>query len=296
MTADNKGRTVVSDSTPLTDLAQELQKLASKLKKQHKLLIELNKGQKDEDVPRMQKALKGLEGELFARCGMAAPLAQVQESSRQALAALRLEQRRELGRALEAGARETGRTFRKLAESPLEFLLAPFTVTVSFESMEATVLFAREPLAKVPARAERILAAIEKEEKALAGRKVTPETIFDGLLTAYRGLIGARGLPFGERVALSDVLPYMALSQQGARFAADPCRERFASYSKAQFLFDLAALRSARLLEHNGYRLDLGTATGDSVKRKSQVFFLQTPDGQGQYYLALRFVQPGRLL
>ncbi len=286
----------MDESTRLAELSGELSRLVSKLKAQHKLLKNLQTGRKDGDLPRALKALTGLDGALLERVGLGPGCRAVQDESRQALDSARQEQRRELGRTLLQAAEQAGRSCRKLSENPLEFLVAPFTVEIALETMEATVLFAREPLAQVPAKAERIMDAVRREEKGLADRKVTPEGIFDSLLRAYRSLLGATMRPAGERVALADVLPYMALMQQSARFESDPRRERFVTYPKSHFLFDLATLRRARLLERNGWRLDLGTATGDSVKRKSMVFFLQNNDGQGQYYLSLRFVQSGRLL
>jgi len=92
-------------------------------------------------------------------------------------------------------------------------------------------------------------------------------------------------------VELAEILPQMALLHQTARFRTDPVRERYGSYPKARFLYDLARLRAARTLETRGLRLDLGTATGDSARSRSRVFFIQGPDAQGQCYLSLRFVR-----
>ena len=158
------------------------------------------------------------------------------------------------------------------------------------ERMEATLRYAREDLGQVPARAPAILAAADKAQKQLDKRQLAPEEVFDLLLVAYRAVLGTRGRPLGERVDLADVLPLAAFLRQSTRFRGDPVRERFASYSKAAFLYDLGRIQGARLLERGGFRLDLGTATGDSVRQKKRVFYLERPGGDGQYYLSLRFV------
>jgi hypothetical protein len=172
--------------------------------------------------------------------------------------------------------------------------VAPLTAVVDLERMEATLCYARQELARVPAKALTILDAAGEQERALCSRQLPPEEVLGLLLEAYRAVAGRRGVAMGSRVELSEILPEMALLRQPRRFREDPLKERYSPYSKARFLWDLARLRGSRTLEIGGLRADLGTATGDAARKKARVFFLQEPNGEGQYYLTLRFVRTNR--
>lgn len=282
--------TLPNDAGALRDALKALQR---DLKAQEKALDDLAKGDADGDVPTLHAALAALDVDVLARVGQGETTEGVRAAARERLQALRQEQRRALANELQAAAADAGRTFRRLGENPPEFLFTPFTVTVDLDRMEAALAYAREELARVPAKAPEIAKAAEKAEKELAAKQLAPEEEFDLLWAAYRAAAAAEGRTAGERVELAPVLAQVALLRQGKRFEEDPLKERFASYPKARFLFDVTRLRNARLLERNGLRLDLGTATGDSTKKKGRVFWLPNPDGTGQYYLTIRFVRVG---
>lgn len=267
-----------------------LKEALKRLRTQEKALAELVAAEKDADVPRLHAALAELDPSALAPLGLGESAAVAVNAGRERLAELRTEQRRELARALEVASAAAGRPFRRLTDTPPELRVAPFTVVVDLERMEASLRYAREELERVPAKAEAILKAALAAEKRLTDKALPVEELFDLLVSAYRAAAAARGVPAGERVELADVLPQVAIALQGRRFLEDPVREAFASYPKARFCYDLARLRTARLLERGAFRLDLGTATGDSVKKKGRVFFLENADGEGQYYLSIRFV------
>lgn len=274
-------------ATPTLDALKALQK---QLKAQEKALDDLAAGDEAGEVARVADGLAALDLETLRRAGLAEGAEALRDRARERLQALRQEQRRAFGAALQAAAEAAARPFRRLGENPPEFLVAPFSVLVDPERMEATLAYAREEVARAPAKAPDVLAAVEKAEKELTAKPLPPEEEFDLLVAAWRAALAIEGRPPGERVDLAEVLPQAALLRQGRRFREDPQREAFAPYPKARFLFDLARLRAARLLERNGLRLDLGTATGDSTKKKGRVFFLAEADGSGQYYLTIRFV------
>ena len=259
-------------------------------KAQRKALAAIREGIAKQEVGRLHDGLTAFEPTAWRAVGQIEAAETLVREGRATLVALRSEQLRRFTRELEAAATAAGRPFRRLGETPPEFRLAPFSVVLDVERMEATLRYAREDLGQVPARAPAILAAADKAQKQLDKRQLAPEEVFDLLLVAYRAVLGTRGRPLGERVDLADVLPLAAFLRQSTRFRGDPVRERFASYSKAAFLYDLGRIQGARLLERGGFRLDLGTATGDSVRQKKRVFYLERPGGDGQYYLSLRFV------
>ena len=278
------------------ELNDALKEWSRRLKVQRKAVIDVLEGEAKSEVGKLCDGLSTLDPDLWRHLGLGERAEQLALAARERLVNLRSEQRRAFARSLQEAAAAAGRDFRRLGENPPEFRLAPFSVFLDLERMEASLCYAREELCRVPARAETILAAAAREQKTLEKRQLSPEAVFDLLLTAYRAVLGARGLRPGARIDLVEVLPHAALLRQPKGFRADPVRERFASYPKAAFLFDLARMQAARLLEREGLRLDLGTATGDSVRQKTNVFYLERPNGDGQYYLSLRFVpRTGRL-
>jgi hypothetical protein len=278
------------DASGAQDALKALQK---SLKSQEKALDDLLAGHEANEVGKLVDGLAALDLEVLRRFGLAERAEAVQAGAREQVQALRQEQKRALGAALQGAAEAAGRPFRRLAENPPEFLLTPFTVVLDLERMEAALQYAREEVARVPATKDAVIGALEKAERELSAKPVAPEEQFDLLVAGWRAALALEGRPAGERVELAEVLPQVALLRQSRRFREDPQREAWASYPKVRFLYDLARLRAARLLERDGLRLDLGTATGDSTKKKGRVFWLPEADGSGQYYLTIRFV-PGQ--
>ena len=275
---------------PVDELRGTLRSLSKRLKRQEKVTETLGAAVVSEDVAALQGALAGMDDELLDRLGLTERAAALADQARGRLSVLHADQRRALAHGLGSACDAGGRVFRKLTENPPEFLVAPFTVQIDLDTMEATLCYARQELRTVAARPDDILAAAKKSEEEFATRQEGPEQLFERLFAAYRAVLGRQRKTIGQRVELSDILPQLALARQGQRFLEDPRRESFASYPKARFLFDLSRLCAARLLEHRNLRLDLGTATGDSVRKKNRVFYIQGANGEGQYYLSLRFV------
>jgi hypothetical protein len=273
------------------ELGENLKALLKQLKAQEKTISDLLAGSREVNGRALQAALAKLDGELLERVGLGHSCSAAVTSAREQLDQLRMELRRTLIRELESACCEAERPFRRLGDSPPELLLAPFTVTLDMSALEAVVSYARQELVRVEADTSAILKVVEREEKALSKGQPPPEKLFQELLVAYSGLLGRSGQAIGTRVDLIEILPELALLRQSPGFRSNPVRERFTTFSKAHFLFALARLRATRTLEQDGYRLDLGTATGDSVRSKSRVFFIQDANGQGQYYLSLRFVR-----
>ena len=122
----------------------------------------------------------------------------------------------------------------------------------------------------------------------LEGEDFVPEVFVEHLWLAYRRCLLTEKKPVGERVELVDLLPELAMLNQGPRFKLDPTRENFRPYGKVRLAFDLARLRKSGTLTHQGYRLSLGTATIGTTRQKDRVLYLEE-GGRGQYYLSLAF-------
>jgi hypothetical protein len=215
----------------------------------------------------------------------------------QALQAHLVEEERKLkfyfGRDLREAAGRAGLAFAPLTTDPPEFRLGVFTVGVDLPRRAAVVRYARNDLLRVPLNADAIVEAVQKQHAALEGKGFDPTRYFEQVLGAWQVRLHRAGQPFGARVDLVDLLPEIAFVRQGTAFLEDPQRENFVPYSRVQMAYDLARLRRAGKLAHNGLRLSLGSATGGSTKQKSRVLYLEDERGNGQWYLSIRFAREG---
>lgn len=176
--------------------------------------------------------------------------------------------------------------FQQLGASPPAFRLDPLEIEVDLRKGEAVLTYARQELARVPLDCAQILKERQKLLSSLETSDFSPEDYLSKLHEAYRRALGNH--KWGERVDLVEVLPELAFLLQSDRFRGDPTRESFRPYGKVRFAYDLARLRKSRVLEIQGSRLTLGTATLGSTRNKERVLYLEEA-GQGQYYLSLAF-------
>lgn len=198
------------------------------------------------------------------------------------------ERRMAFGRALREQAEERGSLCTLLTSDPMEFSLPPFSLEVDLEENTALLRYARLPLETLQAGPAKILAACDRWRKALSGGW-PPEGFFDALHWAYEvELLRTQGRK-GDRVALVRCLPHVALESQAEKFRRDPCGAHYRDYGRAHLAWDLARLRTMGLLQKDGQRLNLGTATGASTSDKAGVLYLEEETGRGQYYLTLWF-------
>jgi len=280
----------------MTQLKDELKNLLKTIRSQEKAVSRLLEARQDNNGPGLMAALASIDEKALEGLGLGQSPASAIQDAREKLDELRFQMRRSLIHELESSCKEKGRAFKRLGDSPPELLLAPLTLTIDLSRLEAVVFFGRHELVRTPADAGKILDAVEAQEKALTKGQHTPERFIEELFFAYRAVLGRLGKTMGERIDIAEILPYVALLRQGPGFCSDPLRETFKSFGRAHFLFGLSRLRSLRILEYQEYRLDLGTATGDSAKKKKRVFFIPDGLGGGQLYLSIRFLRrPGRV-
>lgn len=277
-------------SAAITALRAALKERARTQKALDKALAALSAAEAGQDLPALVRLLPALDPASFATLGLSEAGEALAQDAQALATALGQSQRRELTRGLRAACEAASRDFRMLTENPPEYRVGGFTVRVEPATMEAELLFCRLEVATSAARPEAILAAVSRAERELQAGQESPEDLFARLLRAYGAALGSAGLRPGERIELVDLLPHAALTYQNAKFLQNPQAKHYRPYTRMRFVYELGRLRAARLLEQGGLRLDLGTATGDSVKNKVRVFYLEDADGQGQYYLTLRFI------
>jgi hypothetical protein len=104
-----------------------------------------------------------------------------------------------------------------------------------------------------------------------------------------RGGAGSAGA--GERVEITDFLPYLALQLQSAAFRVEPSANNYRGYSRARFAFDLMRLRDELGLSRDGWRLNLGVATGTTATKKNRALFCEDAFGDGEFKLTVFFTR-----
>jgi hypothetical protein len=194
----------------------------------------------------------------------------------------------EFGRMLIESAEQGDAACRMIASDPMEFAIPPFTISVDLDQNIARIHYARLVLEDLPARPDRIMAALQKNLKVLEGGW-SSDQFFDALHTAYQNALFEKLEHLGERVSLTELLPRLALSFQSDRFRSDPVAGHYRGYGRARLAYDLSRLRREKLVQRNGWRLNLGTATGSSTRDKKGVLYIEESPGQGQYYLSIWF-------
>ncbi len=263
--------------------------------------------EKVKELTRVQKALKGLCSEstlespdkVDTACrvleqfdpeavGLDLDLSQlleaVAEDQRERAGARKLA----FGKELNEAAQRENMTCRLITGDPMEFSLPPFAVSVNLARNLTTLTYARLPVGEMPAKSSNIMAAIRKQLKAFEAGW-SSEGFFEALLEAYRTELFRERKPAGERVEIVRLLPGVAFLFQSARFLSEPLSGNYRSYGRFHLAWDLSALRQRGLLEQQGYRLNLGAATGSSTKNKKNVLYIEEGAGRGQYYLSLWF-------
>jgi len=175
-------------------------------------------------------------------------------------------------------------------EEPVEVRIPPFAVEIDRVKGRATLRFGRLPIDTCSADAEPIVTMVTARQAAWS-KGFEPATFFEACRRAWSA---ARASGLGastERVEIVDLMPFVALQLQPKKFLLDPTAKNYLDYSRAHFAFDLMQLRRANLLSHDGWRLNLGVATGTSASDKKRVVFVEDEHGNGEFKLTLFFTR-----
>jgi hypothetical protein len=141
-------------------------------------------------------------------------------------------------------------------------------------------------LGRVPPEAERICAAAREARASLDREPLEPQTFFARVREAYEAARRRRDLSQGVPVPILEVLRDLALSRQSAAFRADPIREKFRSYGRVQFSYDLF-----RAGTHG--EIVLGVAAHAQTRRPEDHLWVPTsPTGDGTHFATLALRKP----
>jgi hypothetical protein len=273
-------------------LLAEVDKKSKEISKLQKAIQKLASTEMLESPRKVKEACKLLEKSNPKAFGLDIDFAELLESTA-ADQRQRLNERKvKFGRLLIESAESEGLTCKMIATEPMEFSLTPFTVAVNLDQNLAHINYARLVLEELPAKPDQITAALQKNLEMLESGW-SSEQFFDALYDAYRMQLFEKKSHRDERVVLTDLLARMALSFQSDKFRSDPVAGNYRSYGRVRMAYDLSKLRRNGLLQRNGRRLNLGTATGSSTRNKKGVLYIEEGPGRGQYYLSIWFSPAG---
>ncbi len=175
-------------------------------------------------------------------------------------------------------------------DEPVEVRIPPFAVQIDRTKGHAELRFARQPIATCEADAAAIMKA---HDQALTEMRkgFRAEPFFDACLRAWRAACGAGCAGNGERVEILDFLPHLALQLQPSAFRVEPSERNYRGYSRARFAFDVLSLRGAGMLRREGWRMNLGVATGTTATKKNRTIFFEDENGDGEFKLTVFFTR-----
>ncbi len=194
-----------------------------------------------------------------------------------------------LATALRRACDAQGLEARVVQKQPLELRVAPFSVVVDVDADTAWLCFGREKLRRCRALATEIMACHQALQDDLNPPERAPEHFHGLLREAWRRVCGPRP----AWVPLHEVWVEVALLTQPAGFRASPSQRKFVDYARGAFIFDMWKIRRDRALEQGGWRLEVGTAAGDSMRDRKAVFWLEDDRGVGQWHHTLHFSRAG---
>jgi hypothetical protein len=176
-------------------------------------------------------------------------------------------------------------------EEPPELRVVPLSLVLDLQRSRATWQFAREPLREVDLEVGAVLQTYDQLLSELERKGFEPGEFHTRCYRAYREALFTLGKQPGERVEFEHFLPRLALQLQQRAFLRSPRQRLFREYSRAHFAYDVWRLRRAGRLIHNGWRLNLGVATGDTARQPERVIYFEDGEGNGEYKLNIFFTQ-----
>ncbi len=120
-----------------------------------------------------------------------------------------------------------------------------------------------------------VVKRIKAQHKLLTAGSFDQEKFLKQLHSAYRSALRRSEKPDGEPAPIISTLNELAFQIQPASFQNDPLKEKFRSYGRMQFSYDLHRLRQRRLIDQE---LVLMTATRAYTTKKQN--FLWIPNNQ----------------
>lgn len=172
-----------------------------------------------------------------------------------------------------------------------EYIVGIFNLRVDFQLGKASIYFCKELIrGNIVLDISKIAYAFDKADKEIRGRRFDGKAFINLLWEAYKRVILLNGLEIGKRVNIIEVMRELAILMQVSSFTINPKKENYKSYSRAYFAYDLYRLKAEGILEHNGKRLNIGTATIDYTGKDRYSLYVYDDLTGGNYVMYISFI------
>lgn len=281
-------------SEEMQEFIKELRSRSRRLTRATNLLKDLARKEPDAaDYEAWLDLHKGLEGLELEVPDLDEQRQQVVGLLEKELPRLRTKARMKFLATLEMLASQEELKVERLSEAPLVLYLKPMTLEVDFDGGGARLLFGHEPIKELPIHAQTIIDERKNALQTLKKEGLPSKDFFPLLKKAYLSVLARNGAEFGDRVDLVDVTIPLSMLLAKPRELRKKGIDALKPYPRELLAWQLAKLRQDGMLESEGFRLDLGAATGGSTKNKADVLFIPVGASSGQYYGSLRFERTG---
>ena len=187
-------------------------------------------------------------------------------------------------------AKKTGFQAKKLSDRPLTILFGELILTINFVTAKVTYSFGKEKIMDLLIDAKNIVEKYHEILREIKRELLDEKTFFSVLERAYRIVLIEENLSFGERVDLVDLAVPIAMIKVSKELRRKKNTKALMPFPHFLFAYQFWLLRKKALLEQNGLRINLGSATGGSTKVKHNVLYLPNTPSTGQYYLSIQFI------
>jgi uncharacterized membrane-anchored protein YhcB (DUF1043 family) len=179
----------------------------------------------------------------------------------------------------------------KLSGTPGELIADLFVIKVDMRRKQVEMTFSRQPVTekKIKLNVEQVVNAFERARREICERNVDTGELLEELFEAYQRVLKLTGKQMGTRTSIVDCYRELVLVRQPLSFRKNPSKQSFRDYPKTHFAYDMLQLRRRQKMAHQGYRLNLGTATIDVGSDTARAMFLATGATEGQFIKDLYF-------
>lgn len=172
-----------------------------------------------------------------------------------------------------------------VSDNPLVIYVHPLTLEVQFDACKATWTYAHETLDTTSLDPDEIMAAHAARLDIFRASRIDSAQFFSLCRQAYEMAIIKNNLKSGDRVDLVELLNPLSWLWPNDLSS----KKSLAPFPKYILAYQLQKLRADKLLQNNGYRIDLGAATGGTTRNKNNVLYIAHSSVEGQYYLSICF-------
>lgn len=236
------------------------------------------------DVIRLGRAHQALQNSKVQDAALADVLPQIEQELNQAQRALG----DTFGLALRHALEQQGLA---LKGRPPRFEIGRFDLAADFVNRSAVLSYGKIPLNKrVPLSVASVIAAYEREQKAISGRTEDGSRWIEHLYTAWETVRRKRGMS-EPRASIVECFYEMVLLRQSRAFRSAPSKNSFVDYSRAQFAYDFFAFTNQQALQYNGLRpfgLVATKSQAESADRSIWIVEGETPH-DGRYIADVKF-------